>query len=325
MQLPKIFYFCFSDNQTSGGNKEIYRHVDLLNKNSYQAFVLHTTKGFKITWFNHETNIIDSDAFSKLFNKEKDFLVLPEDVGNDILSFCGKKIIFNQNVYYGFRIFNWQKPQLYPYLHSEVRGVLVVSEHNKKYLSFAYPELDVFRVFCGVNSDKFAFRSLKNKKKQIACNPAKRPLDISLLYHLLLSRSDQNMNVMSEYEWVFIENKTEFEVAEIMQESLIFIFLSKEEGFPLMPLEAMACGCLVFAYDTAPLTEYVPELFLFEPGDIIGMARSIETITQSFPQEIGIWETISKTSRDIALQYSLQREEKSVIAAWEEILQENSC
>ncbi len=109
-----------------------------------------------------------------------------------------------------------------------------------------------------------------------------------------------------------------------MQESLIFIFLSKEEGFPLMPLEAMACGCLVVAYDVAPLTEYVPSPFLFEQGDILGIARSIETITQSFPEEIGRWEKIIKTSRDIALQYSLQTEEESVIAAWEEILHKNS-
>jgi len=29
-----------------------------------------------------------------------------------------------------------------------------------------------------------------------------------------------------------------------------------------MPLEAMACGCLVFAYNVAPLTEYVLQLFI---------------------------------------------------------------
>ena len=75
-----------------------------------------------------------------------------------------------------------------------------------------------------------------------------------------------------------------------------------------MPLEAMACGCLVVAYDIAPLTEYVPPAFLFEPGDILGIAKSIETITQSFPKETEKWEKISKTSLDIALQYFLQRE-----------------
>ncbi len=184
MKQPKIFYFCFSDNQSSGGNKEIYKHVDILNKHNYQAFVFHQTNNFNITWFNHHTKIVYLDAFNELFDKERDFLVLPEDVGSDILSFPGNKVIFNQNIYYGFRVFDWQKPAPYPYLHSERRGVLVVSEHNKKYLSFAYPKLDIFRVCCGVDSEKFAFQPLNKKKKQIACNPAKRPLDISLLYHL---------------------------------------------------------------------------------------------------------------------------------------------
>ena len=324
MHLPKIFYFCFSDNQSSGGNKEIYKHVHTLNRYNYQAFVLHPKKGFKITWFNYQTNIVDLDEFNNLFDKQRDFIVLPEDLGSDILSFPGKKVIFNQNIYYGFHVFHLQKPEPYPYLHSEIKGALVVSEHNKNYLSFAYPKLDIFRVYCGVDSEKFAFQPLKTKKKNIACNPAKRPLDILLLYHLLQSRSEQGLNVLRDYEWIFIENKTEIEVSQIMQESLIFIFLSKEEGFPLMPLEAMACGCLVVAYDIAPLTEYVPPAFLFEPGDILGIAKSIETITQSFPKETETWEKISKTSLDIALEYSLQREEKSVIAAWEKIVQTNS-
>lgn len=145
-----------------------------------------------------------------------------------------------------------------------------------------------------------------------------------MLYHILQLRSVQGLNNLQDYEWVFIENKTETEVAQIMQESLIFIFLSKEEGFPLMPLEAMSYGWMVIAYNVAPITEYVPAHFLFEIGDILGIARSIEKITQSFPEAIAELEQISNLSRDIALQYSLQTEEESVIAAWAEILNKSN-
>ncbi|AFZ32467.1 glycosyl transferase group 1 [Gloeocapsa sp. PCC 7428] len=321
MTHQKIFYFCFSDNQSSGGNKEIYKHTEILNRHGYEAYILHTTKNFKITWFHHHANIVYLDTFNKLIDRKNDFTVLPEDVGNDILSFPGNKIIFNQNIYYGFHIFNKQKPQPYPYLHPQVKGALVVSEHNKNYLRFAYPHLDIFRVFCGVDINKFRFQPLKKKKKQIACNPAKRPLDIAVIYHILQSRAEQGINNLNEYEWIFIENKTEVEVAQILQESLIFVFLSKEEGFPLMPLEAMACGCLIFAYNVAPLTEYVPPTFLFEPGDFLNIAKTIEAIAQSFPVAIESWETISESGRDTVLQYSLELEEQSVAKAWQEILQ----
>lgn len=324
MRHQKIFYFCFSDNQSSGGNKEIYKHTEILNNNGYEAYVLHTTVNFKITWFPHNARIIYIDAFEQLFDKQTDFIVLPEDLGYDILSFPGNKIIFNQNMYYGFHIFGKQKPQTYPYLHSDIKGALVVSEHNKNYLKFAYPQLDVFRVFCGVDLSKFSYQSLKNKKKKIACNPAKRPLDIAAVYHILQSRAEQGLNNLDEYEWIFIEDKTELEVAQILQESLIFIFLSKEEGFPLMPLEAMACGCLVFAYNTAPITEYVHPTFLFDPGDFLSITETIESITQSFPAAAENWETISEMGRDTALQYSLELEQKSVVKAWQEILHNNS-
>lgn len=321
MKESKIFYFCFSDNQSSGGNKEIYRHVDILNKYNYQAFVLHPTRGFKVTWFDHQTKVVDLDTFNNLFDPERDFIVLPEDLGTEILCFPGKKVIFNQNVYYGFQTFSFQKPDLYPYLHTDIRSVLVVSEHNEKYLNFAYPKLNISRIYCGVNLETFAFQPLKKKKKVIACNPAKRPLDISLLYHLLQSRAEQGLNDLREYEWVFIENKTEKEVAQIMQDALIFIFLSKEEGFPLMPLEAMACGCLVFAYGVEPITEYLPAPFLFAPGDILNIAVSIEAVTKSYGEKMEKWQTISNANRGIAVHYTLQREEESVVAAWKEILQ----
>lgn len=146
MKKLKIFYFCFSDNQFSGGNKEIYKHIDILNKYNYQAFVLHTTKDFTITWFQHNTKIIYLEEFQQIFDEKTDFIALPEDVGIEILTFPEKKLIFNQNIYYGFQIFHLQKPE-YPYLHSEVFGALVVSEHNREYLNYAYPNLDVSRVF----------------------------------------------------------------------------------------------------------------------------------------------------------------------------------
>jgi len=55
------------------------------------SFCTSYKKKFKITWFNHDTKIVDLDAFNNLFDKEKDFIVLPEDLGSDILSFLGKK------------------------------------------------------------------------------------------------------------------------------------------------------------------------------------------------------------------------------------------
>jgi hypothetical protein len=325
MPEPNIFYFCYDHNRPTGGNKCIYRHVDILNKHNYKAFVLHTRKDFKLTWFGHQTPIVDLGTFKKVFARDKDFIVLPEDLGNNILTFPGKKIIFNQNIYYGFANFGFKRPLFYPYLHPDTQGVMVVSEHSQKYMKFTYPKLNIFRVYNWLDFENFTFRPLRHKKKKIAFNPDKKPLDLGLVYHILQSRSEQGLNVLEDYEWVLIKDKSEREVSQILQESLIFIFLSKEEGLALMPLEAMACGCLVAAYGVEPLTEYLPSPYQFAEGDILGIVENIEAITRSFPEDISQWQAISETGRDVARQYSLQAAEESVIRVWETILHQDNC
>ncbi|MDZ7262908.1 MAG: glycosyltransferase family 1 protein, partial [candidate division KSB1 bacterium] len=78
----------------------MYKHVDILNKHGYPAFALHRQKGFRLIWFDNETNVIYFDEFKRLYHPDRDFLVLPEDLGSKILSFPGQKVIFNQNCYY---------------------------------------------------------------------------------------------------------------------------------------------------------------------------------------------------------------------------------
>lgn len=320
-QKPKIFYFCFSQDNISGGSKEIYRHVDILNQNGYEAYVIHTISNFRLKWFENETKVIYWDDFLKIYNENIDFVVLPEDLDVRILTFPGKnKVIFHQGLYHGFRAYGWKKIEQYPYLHPDIKAVMVVSEHSKKTMQFMYPEQKIYRVKCGVDLNKFSYKLLKEKQKIISCNPDKRPLDISLLFHMLKSREAQKLNALNEFEWSFIYKKNEFEVIKILQDSLIFIFLSREEGFGLMPIEAMACGALVFSFDTYPLKEFIPSEFLFEPSDFTGMAEKIEFICNDYQKNMDYYQNISQKGFEIARQYSLQEEKKSLLDVWNDII-----
>lgn len=300
----------------------MYRHVDILNKHGYNAFVLHIQDGFRLTWFSNETKVVGLSEFKKMYDIERDFIACPEDLGNRILSFPGRKVIVNQNCYYGFYCFDFQKPQLYPYLHPDIKGVIVKSDHNKEYLGFAYPGLKIYRVYNSIDPEKFVYQPIRNKKKMIACLPSKNPMDLSQIYHILLSRSDQGVNSLKDYEWVFIRNRPEADVIRILRDSLIFIFLSTEEGFGRMPVEAMDSGCLVVAYGAGPLSEFLhPEnSFSFTKGDVISVVKSVEEITHSFPENIKKLQTISEAALKTASRYSLRREEESVVAAWHETI-----
>ena len=58
------------------------------------------------------------------------------------------------------------------------------------------------------------------------------------------------------------------ELKALYESSLAFVFPSKYEGFGLPPLEAMLCGCPVFAAKTASIPEICSEAAIyFDPDD----------------------------------------------------------
>ena len=154
MTSRKIFYFSFDHDKPSGGVKEQYRHVDILNRNNFDAYVLHPKDGYKASWFEHDTRTIGIEAFGKLFNTQTDFVVVPEDLGTRSLNLPCKKVIFNQNAFYGFGVFGAETPQQYTYLHPDVKAVFTVSEHNSEWLRLAYPDIDIHRLPVAVDTGR---------------------------------------------------------------------------------------------------------------------------------------------------------------------------
>lgn len=319
MPAPKIFYYCFDNARPKGGNKLIYRHVDILNRNGVEAYVLHTRPGFRLTWFPNQTRVIDRPAGRYIYNPQTDILVLPEDLGVRISAFAVPKVIFNQNLYHGFTTHGKQPPAAYPYLDPKVIAVLSVSDHNAEHLRFAYPGRRVLRIRLGVDAATFTPRPLADKARQVAC-VAKNMYDVQTLMHVVASRAVQGLNAFTGWRWVLLENMTQAEVAALLHESLLFVFLSATEGLPITPMEALLSGCLTAAYDCGGLCEYLPARFRFPPHDILAVARWMEEVARAHPDGLGEWESVCRAGREQALQFSLEREEESVLAAWSEIL-----
>lgn len=319
MSGPKVFYYCYDQQRPTGGNKGIYRHVDILNRHGIEAYVLHTAADFRLNWFPNQTRVINAAGWNEVIDTARDFTVFPEDLGSLIVKSRGKKVIFNQNAYYGFNAFGKATKPLYPYLNPDVAAVLCVSDHNAEYMRFAFPNIPVHRIAYHVDPQRFACKPLTAKKKQIAMT-VKSPYDMATLINVLKPRALQGLNAFKDYEWVFLENKTEEEVVAILRDSLFYVFLSVTEGFPLSPFEAVLAGCLVVAYRCGPLEEHISPEFLFEPYDILGMARWMEKAAQAFPERIEAWQPLVQAARQKALQYSAEREEQSVLAAWDKIL-----
>lgn len=322
MKQPKMFYLCYDHQTPTGGHKQMYRHVDILNRNGYQAYAVHTIKGFRLTWFDNDTKTIDRQRFNNLYNKNRDYIVLPEDLGREILAFSGKKVIFNQNIYHGFNTFGFNKIDKWPYLDNNVKFVMTVSAHNQRYLQFIFPNLRIRRVYNGVDAEKFTYKPLAKKEKMIAILPGKAPVDNTFLFQTLSARAKQNLNPLRRYKWQFVDRCSEEEMAKIFGQSLIFVFLSIYEGCPLMPLEAMLSGAIVVAYKRGPYAEYLNNAnsFLVDVSDKLGVIKIVEDIAEKFESKSKDLTLVSQKADETARRYSLEREEKSVLQFWKEAL-----
>lgn len=315
MSRPRVFYFCYDQDQPTGGQKHTYQHVDILNRSGFDAFVLHRQVNYRLRWFDNDTRVIDFDRFSRVFNEGTDFLVLPEDLGSRIARFPGKrKIVFNKNIYYGDR----SEASDDPYLCAGVIAVFCVSRHNYDVLKFTYPELTIAVVDLNIRPERFTFRPLSEKTPRIACGP-KAKQHTRLLKSVLDARALRLPGTRS-CSWVFAHDLQEAQVSKLLSESLIFVHLCSDEGLGRFPLEAMASGCVVAAYRHGALKEYLPPEYGFEQGDLLGVAKYIEGTLRADPGELAERQCIADRARAVALKYDDARQAASVLQAWDAVL-----
>src|SRR5215208_1690246 len=58
MAKATLYFFTPDLPHVLGGVRQIYRQVDVLNANGFNAWVVHRKKGFRIKWFEHETRVM---------------------------------------------------------------------------------------------------------------------------------------------------------------------------------------------------------------------------------------------------------------------------
>ena len=286
--------------------------------------MVHGRSGFRLAWFENNTRVIGQPVFFKIYREKADYVVLPEDLGVKILSLPGKKIIFNQNIYYGFDALGPNKVNDWPYLDKSVKFIMTVSLQNQRYLQFAFPNARIRRIYYGVDSEKFTYKPINQKKKIITLLAAKAPLDSHFLYQVLSARAGQGLNRLRSYQWCFSGRNSEGQTAKILGETLIFVFPSTCEGFGLMPLEAMLSGAIVVAYKGGAYCEYLSRSnsFLVDSSDKLALIKIAEYIAEKFTSLSGRKElqAISQRGYEAAKRYSLEREEKSVLEFWKEVI-----
>ncbi len=311
-----VLVLCLDENRPYGGIRKLYRHVDLLNRNGFHAEIVHATKGFRCTWFENETPVSYINDDRSALQGQDTVLVVPEVYGPGIAEICPglPKVIFNQNGYYTFMQYSFDKADLVtPYRSADVVGVLTVSEDSQNYLKAAFPDIDVQRIHYGIDETLFQFSDAK--KRRIAFMPRKNEHDARQVINMLKFRGK-----LADWEFVPIEGKSEKEVAAVLHESMIFLSFGHPEGFGLPPAEAMACGCVAVGYHGMGGREFFRPEFSspVDHGDILSFTLAVE---QAIDEERTNPEAFRAKGRQasqfILKEYSRQREESDIVSYWQ--------
>ena len=307
--MPIIYAVCPDLNFPSGGVKKLYELVDTLNDNGVESYIIHTSKDFRITWFENSTKVTD---FISIRLALDDILLLPEVIGEQMLSYYPgvRKIIFCQNSFYALQMF-YGKPEKFQevFIHQDIILVLVVSDYDFKLFKWLYPEIKISRFICGIDERLFYFPS--DKKRIISVMPRKLKSDYNFLENLL-----QVKGILKNYSLQVIEDVPYVKCAEVMRDSAVFLSFSHKEGFGLPPAEAMACGCIVVGYHGQGGKEYFNKEFSYtiEPWDMFTYAQKIENVLEQVNKEPKqIQETGRKASQFILDNYSMKHQEQSIL------------
>ncbi len=326
--MSHIYVLSPDNNKASGGIKILYRHVDVLNQNGYEASIIHQSKGFRCTWFKNTTRTID---LASVQIKDDDFLVIPEIYGPNIKNIVAlpqisqktKMVIFNQNCRYTF-LGHDTNTVLSKHLHMPYSDIekfvatMVVSDDSTDYIHAIFPQQKIFRIHNAINTDTFSYHEATTP--QICFMPRKHAEDAIQVLGILNIRG-----ALDGVRVVAIDGMNEKQVAETMKQSMFFLSFGYPEGCPLPPCEAMACGCLVIGYDGFGGREYFKPEFSYpiSVGDISGFASCVEEQIALAKSDIASINNKTKIASDYVREvYSDKQEQADILACWEHLLPE---
>jgi glycosyltransferase involved in cell wall biosynthesis len=330
MNKSKIYILSPDTNVPTGGIKQLYRHVDILNKNGFKASIIHSKRKFRCTWFENDTNI---SYLAKTKMEKPDYLVVPEIYGElfsneikvgglnrklkEFINLAKNTVIFNQCCYLSFNGYSIAKDDINPFwLSKSVIATIVVSEDSRQYMHYVFPNIRTFRIRNSIDPKLFSYQY--EKKKQICFMSRKLRDDVTQVINILKYR-----NFLGDFKLIPIENRTEQEVAEIMKDSLIFLSFSYREGCPLPPMEAMMCGCLVIGYDGRGGREYFNNELSYpiDGGDIISFAKTVEEVVRCYNMNQSLVdEKRQRASEFIRKTYSPEKETEEIAECWKQII-----
>jgi len=273
MSNKKILIICPSTNKPVGGIRVLYRYCDLLNNNGQNAYILHTVKNFRCTWFPNKTKIYNK----KLINSQ-DHLIFPETeiILNieKLKNIINKYSIFVQNGYFIPDYINNHEQYLdFQKIYTKASFIIAISEDTKKMISKFFPIQTKNIIIANYSMEISNTLSNQNttKKNIITYMPRKNYKHAQKVITGLFNQLPYSWKIIPIY------NMNSNQVGALLNSSKIFLSFESFGGKPLPPIEAAISGNYVIGYHGQGGKKYWNENIFTEiaPYDIGSFIDSI--------------------------------------------------
>ena len=341
MKKINIIYFLPEMKGASGGARVIYKHSNIINNlnQNFSSQVIHLKRNIiykfeaslakRLSFLNNKYSGLDAkkmkisknyspdkkwqaDIYEKRqslnFNKDKDFIILPEIWAHfaQDLGPMEKKInygIFVQGFYHMFSTNNFAKLKK---SYEKAKIIISDSEYSIKCIKNMFPEFadKIVRVNFTVSSKKF---KILNKINLITYMPRKLPDHANLLVFYLKNLLPRKWKLLP------LMNLSERKLIYYLGRSKIFLSFSNLEGIGIPPIEAALAGNKVIGYTGGGGTEYwkLPLFNKIENGEIDDFGQILLKEIKNYKLK---WlKDTEKYRNQLSHQYSEEREIESLI------------
>lgn len=268
-----------------------YRFVPKFVKNVIAMFYMK----FLINWFPLHKNIKNKLCYSQKTIRCSDIIIATEirtvEWVYGLPKENGKKVYLIQDFE------DWHYPSSYVYKTYGYDMLKIVVSNWLKQIVDEYSNEPSFLVSNGIDSNVFFDKRVKRDSHSIVFHYREAPYKgccyaIKAIEKLKRKYDDLTVNVISstnkipkfpDYYNVYISISPE-EVADINNQSEVFICSSIKEGFGLPGLEAMACGCVLVSSKYEGVMEYAVDNYnalLVEPKDVDGLVNKTSLIFEN--------------------------------------------
>jgi hypothetical protein len=310
-----ILYYCPDLTTKSSGINRIYRHVQFLCENGFDAAVLHTDLGF----VREDKVGIPVRYQEKAGDIEAgDVVVLPEGVPQVMKGFANspvRRFAFALNWDYVYR----SLPLNEDWRDYGIERMMVSCRYIGDMIGWAM-SLPVHFVENSIDPTVYYSEfSLKEKKKKIVFIKRKGEL-VPLLMRVLQSK---NQRFIRDIEWLALDGLSEGEYARHIREAAIFVNTSRAEGILNASFQAMRCNTLVAGFDSiggqGSIISEGPEqnYIVAQTGDYLSLAWLLEPLLNDLlAGELSDWQQQADNGLALAMEMTEDLESESVLSFW---------